>query len=299
MNMAMYKATTQFGLRITALVLGMFLTASAFGQGLPADIDGGDTRRAKDLLARAVAYYTEEGDVALAAISRQGRFTDGELYVYVIDTNGVMLASGGPSATLIGRDVSKTLGPELREEFQQALERPASGDVHHATYRWQNWSSGRHEKKSVFYTRVDNKVFAVGYYIPRSSESEAKNLLTRVVQAMGEKPEETIGKINNLSPEFRQDDLYAFVIDRDSERFIAHGYNRRLVGSDFNTIRSTDKQPIGERMLEMAETSDSGRLSYLWPNPTTNSNEQKITLFSVTEKYIVAVGYYQGWAELD
>ena len=77
MNMAMYKATTQFGLRITVLVLGMFLTASAFGQGLPADIDGGDTRRAKDLLARAVAYYKEEGDVALAAISRQGRFTDG------------------------------------------------------------------------------------------------------------------------------------------------------------------------------------------------------------------------------
>lgn len=116
--------------------------------------------------------------------------------------------------------------------------------------------------------------------------------MNRVVQSINENPEETIEKINGLSPEFLQDDLYAFVIDRDSERFVAHGYNRRLVGSDFNKIRSTDKKPIGKSILEMAEANNSGKISYLWPNPTTNSNEPKITLFRVTGKYIVAVGYY-------
>lgn len=292
MHKVIEAVTIKLDVILKVISLQMLLVACAFGQGLPADVDGQDAKRAKALLNKAVSYYQEAGDASLAAISRQGQFTDDELYVYVVNTEGTMLASGGPSATLIGRDVSQALGESLRAEFRQALDRPETGEIYHATYRWQNWSSGRYEKKSVFYTRVDDKVFAVGYYVPRSNEKQAKELLNRVVQSINENPEETIEKINGLSPEFLQDDLYTFVIDRDSERFVAHGYNRRLVGSDFNKIRSTDKKPIGKSILEMAEANNSGKISYLWPNPTTNSNEPKITLFRVTGKYIVAVGYY-------
>jgi hypothetical protein len=48
------------------------------------------------LLEKALAYYHDNGDKAFAAFSRQGEFVDKDRYVFVVDTKGVMLASGGP-----------------------------------------------------------------------------------------------------------------------------------------------------------------------------------------------------------
>jgi len=68
--------------------------------------DAADATRAQALLERAVAHYKEVEESALAAFGRKGKFVEGELYVYVISTKGVMLASGGPSSALVGRDVT-------------------------------------------------------------------------------------------------------------------------------------------------------------------------------------------------
>ncbi|MEB3733916.1 hypothetical protein ULF88_06785 [Halopseudomonas pachastrellae] len=66
------------------------------------------------MLHKAVAAYREEGNAAFARFSRQGEFVDGDQYVYVVDENGYMLASGGPSAALIGRDITPLLTRSCR-----------------------------------------------------------------------------------------------------------------------------------------------------------------------------------------
>ncbi|HDZ57781.1 MAG TPA: calcium channel protein [Pseudomonas xinjiangensis] len=278
--------------RNVVLVATMFLVANVFGQGIPEDRYAEEAESAKSLLRKAVDYYQENGEKAIAAFSRQGQFIDGELYVYVIDTEGTMLASGGPSANLIGRDVSQALNDDLNKGFKEALALPPSDTIHHADYRWQNWQDGREERKRVFFQRVDNKIFSVGYYMPRSSEGEAKALLDHVVEAVKEKPQQTFERVNNLDAEYLRDDLYAFVVDRETQRFVAHGYNLRLVGSDFSKVHSADRHPIGRQILQAAAQSESGRIPYLWPNPVTRKNEPKVTLFETTDNYIVAVGYY-------
>src|SRR5690606_35935239 len=136
--------------------------------------------RAKSLLRKAVDHYQESGGKAIAALSRQGEIMDDELYVYVIDTEGIMLASGGPSANLIARDVGQPLNDDLNKGFKEALGLAPSDTIHHADYRGQNWQDGREERKRVFFQRVDDKIFSVGYYMPRSSEGEAKALLNNV-----------------------------------------------------------------------------------------------------------------------
>ncbi len=65
-----------------------------------------DSARAQALLERAVAHYKKNKDLAWADFDSKGEFVDGELYVYVVSTAGVMLASGGPSASLIGQNVT-------------------------------------------------------------------------------------------------------------------------------------------------------------------------------------------------
>jgi hypothetical protein len=71
---------------------GMLLLC--LGQAQAAGTEKADSQAAIALLEKALAYYHENGDKAFAAFSRQGEFVDKDRYVFVLDTNGVMLASG-------------------------------------------------------------------------------------------------------------------------------------------------------------------------------------------------------------
>ncbi|MEX5669475.1 calcium channel protein, partial [Pseudomonas neuropathica] len=87
-----------------------------------------------------------------------------ELYIYVVDTSGVMLASGGPSVSLVGKPVISVLDDDLKAAFEQAIAQPDDGVVRSAEYRWWNWQHGKVERKRVFYQRVKDRVISVGYY---------------------------------------------------------------------------------------------------------------------------------------
>nr|MBF0683041.1 hypothetical protein [Pseudomonas sp.] len=80
---------------------GGLLLSALFCGALSAATSKSDEERARALLERAVAYYQEQGERAFAAFSRVGQFSENDLYVFVVDRNGTMLASGGPSRKLI------------------------------------------------------------------------------------------------------------------------------------------------------------------------------------------------------
>lgn len=247
---------------------------------------------ARRLLQQAVDYYRSQGDAAFAAFSRQGEFIDGEHYVFVVDTHGTMLASGGTSAVLIGRDGSAALEPELREGFHQALN-GAEGEVRVAEYRWMNARDGLAERKRVFFQRVGDRVIAVGLYLPRATPQQAEQLPDRTVAALEQTREPSLAAINALSPSFRDDDLYVFVINLDTERYAAHGYNLRLLGVKFTQVRDPDGKPVGEPILALMKNRKEGGYDYRWKNPVTGKVEDKYALLRKTGNLLVAVGYYK------
>lgn len=251
-----------------------------------------EEQRARDLLQRAVDYYRVQGDTAFAAFSRQGEFIDDEHYVFVVDTNGTMLASGGTSAAWIGRDVTEAFEPEVRDGFRQALA-GAEGNVLTAEYRWLNAQDGRVERKRVFFERVGDRVLAVGMYLPRATADQAKAFLNRAVEAIEREPEASLQAINSLSPRFNEDDLYLFVIDLRTGRYVAHGYNRRLLGVEFATIKDPDGKPVGVPILNMMKSRAEGGYGYRWRNPVTGKVEDKYALLRKTGHLLVATGYYQ------
>ncbi|CAM3595595.1 Calcium channel protein [Pseudomonas reidholzensis] len=251
-----------------------------------------EEQEARRLLQRAVDYYQAQGDAAFAAFSRQGEFIDGEHYVFVVDTHGIMLASGGSSAVLIGRDVSQVLEPELRGAFQQALAGEEAG-VRVAEYGWMNTRDSRVERKRVFFQRVGDRVIAVGLYLPRATPESAAVLLDRAVQALKQDPQGSIAAINDLSPRFREDDLYVFVIDLRSGRYLAHGYNLRLLGVDFAKVKDPDGKPVGKPILDLMKGRSEGGYDYRWKNPVTGKIEDKYALLRKQGDRLVAVGYYK------
>jgi cytochrome c len=257
-----------------------------------ATVEEADAQAAKDLLEKALAYYQTQGDKAFAAFSRQGEFIDQDRYVFVVDTQGVLLASGGPSSALIGRDVSEVLGPDLRQSFKDALKVPEGQGIQQADYRWQNWNDGKVEHKHVFYQRVGERILAVGYYLPRATPEQARALRNKAVDALVKDEAGTLKAINSLQGGFLQDDLYVFVVDLNTGRYVAHGTNLRLINTDFSKIKDPDGKPVGEPILTLMAEQDQGEYKYRWKNPVTGKVENKHAYLRKSGHFMVAVGYY-------
>jgi signal transduction histidine kinase len=267
------------------LILGL---SQAHAAGTEKD----DSKAAIALLEKALAYYHDNGDKAFAAFSRQGEFVDKDRYVFVVDTKGVMLASGGPSSALIGRDVSDVLGPDLQKAFKNALSVPEGNGIQQAEYRWQNWTDGKVERKHVYYQRIGQRILAVGYYLPRASAEQAMALLNKAAGDLAKDEKGTLAAINSLKGGYLQDDLYVFVVDLDTQRYVAHGTNLRLINTDFSKIKDPDGKPVGEPILALIAKQDYGEYEYQWKNPVTGKVEAKHAYLKRVGHFLVAVGYY-------
>ncbi|MFR0691777.1 cache domain-containing protein [Enterobacterales bacterium AE_CKDN230030158-1A_HGKHYDSX7] len=277
---------------LKSLLLLSFLSSLPAFAAQTTAADQAEATRAKALLSRAVTAYKQEGDKAFAAFSRQGEFVDGDLYVFVVDSQGTMLASGGPSVVLIGRDVSSTLDPSLQQQFAKTLKSPETGKVQQADYRWKNWADGQVERKHVYYQRVGERFLAVGYYIPRASAQQAAAMLDKAVKAVEADPEGTFKQVTARDKAFIEDDLYVFVVDLDTSKFVAHGFNTRMVGTDFDSLKDPGGNPIGHAMLELVKAKGEAEFEYQWRNPVTSKVENKHAFLRKAGHYLVAVGYY-------
>ncbi|AQZ96450.1 cache domain-containing protein [Halopseudomonas phragmitis] len=248
--------------------------------------------RARGLLERAVAQYQQEGERSFAAFSRLGPFTEDDLYVFVVNRQGVMMASGGPSRVLIGRNITPLLDDQLRTGFQSILQTPLEQGVQEGEYRWINWRLGRVERKKAFYQPMNGHILAVGYYLPRADKASAVNMLERVVRALETDPEQTIALINQLDSEFYQDDIYPVVVDNETRRFLAHGYNHGLVGTRFETVKDHAGSDLGAPVVALMQNRDEGEFSYQWRNPVTQKVEAKTAAIRRVGRYLVLVGWY-------
>ena len=117
-------------------------------------------------------------------------------------------------------------------------------------------------------------------------------MLDKAVKAVEADPQDTFKKITARDPAFIQDDLYVFVVDLDTSKFVAHGFNTRMVGTDFDSLKDPGGNPIGHAMLELAKSKGEAEFEYQWRNPVTSKVENKHAFLRKSGHYLVAVGYY-------
>ena len=140
------------------------LGANAATPAANATASAQDAVRAQALLQRAVALYKAIKDLALAHFSPQGEFVDDDLYVYVVSTSGVLLASGGLSSGWIGTNVADqqdAVGKPFVREMLDKARKNGSGTVE---YHWLNPTSNKTERKIAYFQKVGDRIIAVGYY---------------------------------------------------------------------------------------------------------------------------------------
>jgi cytochrome c len=252
-----------------------------------------DAARAQALLHRAVALYKDIRDPAFAAFSRHADFVDGELYVYVVSISGEMLASGGPSSVLIGRNVADLRDANGKPFFHEMLDKAKAHGSGTVEYHWLNRVDNRVERKVAYFQRVGTRVIAVGYYVARATPERAQLMLTRAAEAVRADPQKAYDEFNRLhGGSFSEDDLYVFVVDLGDKKFRAHGVDHRLIGSDALLLHDSEGRPIVQEMIAQVQGKDYAELDYKWPNPVTGKIESKHTLLQKVGNELVGVGYY-------
>ena len=186
--------------------------------------DAADAARAQALLERAVTHYNEVEESALAAFGHKGKFVDGELYVYVISSKGVMLASGGPSSALIGRDVADLQDAAGKPFFREMLDKAKASGSGAVEYYWLNPIDNRMQRKLAYFQKVGDRIIAVGYYIalgyPCPGPGPARAGRAGGGGRSGPRPSM---RSNQSHGPYSEDDLYVFVVDLKDDRFRAHG----------------------------------------------------------------------------
>ncbi|OWW18105.1 cache domain-containing protein [Noviherbaspirillum denitrificans] len=258
-------------------------------------IERAEADKAKSLLEDAVSYLQKNGtDKAFKAFSRRdGEFAQGSYYVYVMGLDGMMVAHGAAPEVLVGTNVTDLRDAAGKPFIREMLDKAATSGSGSVEYRWLNRSNNHVELKTALFTKVDNHVVSVGYYLPRSTEEEAQGMLDKAVAQMKKSgATASYRKFNDPKGAFIRGDLYVFAIGLEDGKYRASGAAPRLVGKNVRDMRDAEGKPLVQEMIALVKEKGSGTVDYVWRNPATNAVEPKHSLVQRVNDVVVGVGYY-------
>jgi signal transduction histidine kinase len=140
---------------------GLVVTALAISTSALAD----DATDAVAMVKKAVSYIKEHGkDKALAEFNNpSGEFKKGDLYIFVSNTQGKMLAHG-VNAKLVDKnlmDLKDSDGKPFVKEYTELANTKGSGWT---DYKWVNPGTKVIELKSTYVQKVDDLIVGCGIY---------------------------------------------------------------------------------------------------------------------------------------
>jgi cytochrome c len=149
--------------KMIGLILIGLMVSGVLGQAIAAE--KGTAAEAEAMVQKAIDYYKANGkDKTLAEISNpKGQFIQGDLYLFVWDMNGVVIAHG-TNPKLIGKDMSQLKdvdGVRFVYDGVQLAKTQGKGWV---DYKWSNPTTQKVEAKSTYVVKVDDMVFCCGIY---------------------------------------------------------------------------------------------------------------------------------------
>jgi hypothetical protein len=149
----MIKQTVRIG------IVAMTMLGAAIAQGLAATPE-----EAQVMADKAAALIAAQGDKAFPAISDpNGEFHKGELYVVVIDRQGVVRAH--INSKLVGVNMWESADPDGVKFTQQSWKSTDQSPTAWISYKFTNPETKRIEPKKAWVHRVGDYVVQSGVYV--------------------------------------------------------------------------------------------------------------------------------------
>ena len=232
-------------------------------------------------------YDLKGGDVAFAALGIPEEPVS--TYVFVVDpeTGAVQAQNANPDH--IGVSDWDAISSALPVADLLA-EVDAEGEAW-ASYTHTNPVTGNMESKRTWFTIHDGLVFGSGYYSSDIPESDVRFVVDNAIFTY-ESNKENDAWIDIITPEepVMTDDLYPFVIDAASWTRLADGVVPDRVGKA-ETILDTSDRSV-EDVLADLEANGSVWVTYIFHNPSTDTEQLKRTYLEMRDGLVFGSGYY-------
>ena len=126
---------------------------------------GGTANEAKVLVEKAAVYIKAEGkEKAFAEFSNpSGKFVDRDLYIFIVDFNGLTLAHGG-NAKLVGKNMLELKDADGEFFIKKSIEVAKTKGNGWVDYKWVNPVSKQIEPKSTYIQKGDDYFLGCGIY---------------------------------------------------------------------------------------------------------------------------------------
>lgn len=122
----------------------------------------GTPKEAEAMVKKAALLIQEKGEAAYAEISAaKGAFVDRDMYVYVTDLKGRVLAHGA-TPKVVGKDISDIRDPKGKYVMKEILKVASTTGKGWIDYEWPNIITKTVEAKSTYFEKVGEVVIACG-----------------------------------------------------------------------------------------------------------------------------------------
>ena len=125
-------------------------------------------QKAREWVANAITFYKASGrEIALAEFTNpNGPFVQDEMYIFVLDSKGNMVAHGVNEKYTDKSfvDLKDSTGKSFIREIIEAANAEGSGWVE---YQWYNPVTKETKPKSLYFEKIDDLIICSGIYIVR------------------------------------------------------------------------------------------------------------------------------------
>jgi cytochrome c len=125
----------------------------------------GTADEAKSLVAKAIDFIKANGkEKAFTEFNNKtGKFTDRDLYIFVVDFKGNVLAHGG-NKSLVGINMLGLKDSEGNFFIKNMIQAAQTKGSTWSDYKWTNVVTKKIEPKSSFVQKIDDYLVACGIY---------------------------------------------------------------------------------------------------------------------------------------
>ncbi len=264
----------------------------------PIDVTVDEDAKRKETVAlvkRAVEFMDKNSlENACAQFSHTKDFIEGELYIFVFDVSGTVLAHG-EQESLIWQDLSKRVdifGTPIFKEIAQAGS--AERGTHWATYEWR----GATKKSYIQIVEKNGKSYFIGAgYYSHSKKDAVVNLvkgavaLTKQVLGEGNPIIQAFSDLSYPLGKFVYGDLYLYALDFNG-KIMAQGDRPELIGTNSIDYKDATGKLVNQVIInKLKETTDGVWVEYISKRAKKIAYAEKVKDANGAE-YFIACGYY-------
>ncbi len=254
-------------------------------------------QKQKDVVAlveRGVEFINENRlSDAGRAFTHTKDFVEGELYLFIFDMQGIVIAHGQQDYLLW--DNMYNYKDDFGAPMVQKIINKAKDGGGWVTYEWRGAVKQSYVKKIT----KEGKDYAIGSgYYSHSKEDAAIGLVKGAVamfgevMVLGQPPEVAFSIISYpMSTRFVRGDLYLYAMDFNG-LLRAHGDRPGLIGSNSLDYKDSKGKLINREIIKKLKDTDAGVwIEYTSKNAPKKSYTQKVTDVKGVN-YFIACGYY-------